>query len=272
MTFFNGVSFGAIRSHKLLAVAALALCAVAGFVPVAYGFGSHSAAGQAPEQLGAKKTTITVTMGKPTEFHFTLSKSKNIPVGTVVFKLVNKGKVAHDFKINGKTSKLIKPGKTGTLTVVFKKKGSYTYQCTVPGHAKLGMKGALGIATAKVTPPPPPATTTTAPPPATTTTASAACTTNVATTVQVKMFEFGFTLSQLSIPCGTVTFVVTNTGSAEHNFDLQGVSANGVGPLVEPGQSETQVVTFTQSGSYGYVCDVPGHARLGMIGSLTVTP
>ena len=36
---------------------------------------------------------------------------------------------------------LLSPGKSATLTVKFTKKGSYYYECTVPGHAALGMKG-----------------------------------------------------------------------------------------------------------------------------------
>ena len=260
-----------VRSHRLIAIPALALCAVGGLVFAAYAVGAPTAAktSQHAALERAAKTTITVTMGRPSEFRFTLSKTKNIPVGTVVFKLINKGHTIHDFSIDGKTSKHISPGHTGTLTVVFKKKGAYAYKCTLPGHAQLGMKGVLGVGTAKVVQPPPPPTTTTTPP-TTTTTQNAACTSPVATTVTVSAFEFGFKLSQTSVPCGTVTFVVTDTGSAEHNFHVEGV-ANGVGPLLQPGQSETQVITFTQTGTYTYLCDVPGHARLGMIGTLTVT-
>ncbi|HEY7179482.1 MAG TPA: cupredoxin domain-containing protein [Gaiella sp.] len=90
-----------------------------------------------------KATTITVTAGKPTEFHFTLSKS-SAPKGSVTFKIVNKGKLAHDFKIAGKKSKMVQPGKSTTLKVTLKS-GKMTYQCTVPGHAAAGMKGTLKV-------------------------------------------------------------------------------------------------------------------------------
>jgi len=85
-------------------------------------------------------TTVTVTMK---EFKFTLSK-KTVPHGTVTFKLVNKGKLKHDFKIAGKKSKLISPGKSGKLIVTLKK-GKWSYVCTVPGHAAAGMKGKLTV-------------------------------------------------------------------------------------------------------------------------------
>jgi uncharacterized cupredoxin-like copper-binding protein len=89
----------------------------------------------------AKTTTITVAMS---EFKFKLSKA-SAPKGTVVFKLSNKGQVAHDFKINGKKTPLVSPGKSATLTVKFQKTGKFPYLCTVPGHAASGMKGTFTI-------------------------------------------------------------------------------------------------------------------------------
>jgi uncharacterized cupredoxin-like copper-binding protein len=88
----------------------------------------------------ATATTVTVTMK---EFKFVLSK-KTVPHGAVTFKLVNKGKLKHDFKIAGKKSKLISPGKSGKLIVTLKK-GKLSYLCTVAGHAAAGMKGKLTV-------------------------------------------------------------------------------------------------------------------------------
>jgi uncharacterized cupredoxin-like copper-binding protein len=88
-------------------------------------------------------TTVNVTAGKPSEFRFTLSKS-SVKAGSVTFKVTNKGKVAHDFSIAGKKTKLLQPGKSGTLTVTLKK-GSAAYKCTVSGHAAAGMKGKLKV-------------------------------------------------------------------------------------------------------------------------------
>ncbi len=93
-----------------------------------------------PNANAQQVTTVTVTMK---EFKFALSK-KIVPHGKVVFKLVNKGSLAHDFKIAGKKSKLIGKGKTGTFTVTLSK-GSKAYMCTVPGHAVAGMKGTLKV-------------------------------------------------------------------------------------------------------------------------------
>ena len=57
------------------------------------------------------------------------------------FKVTNKGKFKHDFKIAGKKTTMLKPGKSASLTVTLAKGKTYTYICTVPGHAQLGMKG-----------------------------------------------------------------------------------------------------------------------------------
>ena len=78
-----------------------------------------------------------------TEFKFTLSKA-SVPHGKVVFTLVNKGKLAHDFWISGKTTPLVAPGKSTKLTVTLNA-GKLLYLCTVPGHAGAGMKGTLTV-------------------------------------------------------------------------------------------------------------------------------
>src|SRR6185437_15588011 len=83
---------------------------------------------------------VTVTA---TEFHFKLSKT-SVPHGSVTFTVKNAGKLAHDFKIGGKKTALIAPGKSAKLTVTLKA-GKQAYTCTVPGHAAAGMKGTLKV-------------------------------------------------------------------------------------------------------------------------------
>ena len=109
---------------------AAALLAVVGVVAApALGSRTHATA-----------TAVTVTA---TEFHFKFSKL-SVPHGSVTFTVVNKGHVAHDFKIGGKKTALIKPGKSAKLTVTLKA-GKIAYLCTVAGHAAAGMKGKLTV-------------------------------------------------------------------------------------------------------------------------------
>ena len=98
----------------------------------------------ARDAAATRTTTVAVTIGKPTEFRFTLSK-RAVRRGTVVFKVTNRGTLAHDFQIAGKKTKRLGKGATATLRVVFRKAGRYPYKCTVPGHAAAGMKGVLKV-------------------------------------------------------------------------------------------------------------------------------
>jgi uncharacterized cupredoxin-like copper-binding protein len=109
---------------------AAALLAVVGVVAApAFGSRTHASA-----------TSVTVTA---TEFKFKLSKT-SVPHGSVTFTVMNKGKLSHDFKIAGKKTPLIKPGKSAKLTVTLKA-GKAAYLCTVAGHAAAGMKGTLTV-------------------------------------------------------------------------------------------------------------------------------
>jgi uncharacterized cupredoxin-like copper-binding protein len=108
-------------------LASVAAVAVAGSSIAQGAVKAHPAAG-----------TVTVAAS---EYKFVLSTKTLKKPGSVTFKVTNKGHVPHNFKINKKATALISPGKSATLTVKFAKKGSYYYECTVPGHAALGMKG-----------------------------------------------------------------------------------------------------------------------------------
>jgi uncharacterized cupredoxin-like copper-binding protein len=229
-----------------------ALVVLAGLGAVAGVFFSASSA--STNSASAPRVTINVVAK---EWSFKLSK-RTVPKGTtVVFKVVNKGKIGHDFKIAGKKTKLLKPGQSTTLVVKFAKKGKFAYICSVPGHTRLGMKGTFGVGVA-APPPPPPTTTTTATGPVG----------NGNTTVTVDMVEYSFKLSQTSIPSGQVTFVIKNSGAEVHNFDLNGVHS---GALLAAGGTETWTVSVP-AGQYLFTCDVPFHVDRGMTGNLTITP
>jgi nitrite reductase (NO-forming) len=210
------------------------------------------------------KTAVTKITVSASEFKFVFSK-RSAPIGTVIFTVVNKGKISHDFKIGTKKTATLNPGQSAKLTVKFTKKGRYAYLCTLLGHAAAGMKGLFSVATAPVAPPPVTSTattTTTAPPPPTGTVG------NTATTIQVGMFEYRFDLSQTTVPSGQVTFVITNKGNEVHNFAINGLRS---GALLPPGGTETWTVGIP-AGGYTYVCEVPVHVDRGMTGFLTVTP
>ena len=102
---------------------------------------------------------------------------------------------------------------------------------------------------------------------------------NVTVTV-TKATEFKFKLSKVALKKGIVAFKVTNGGNLPHDFKVCSsnkgtITANTCTgrstPLVSPGQSNTLRVTFLRSGTYEYLCTVPGHAAAGMKGLLKVS-
>ena len=122
------LTFRSASALAAVAVSALALIPMAG--------------ARIDRQSTAAATAVQVKGG---EFFFRLSTKSAAKPAKVTFVFKNIGHVLHDFKINGKKTPLIKPGKTAKLTVSFKKKGGYRYLCTVPGHAAAGMKGVFTV-------------------------------------------------------------------------------------------------------------------------------
>jgi nitrite reductase (NO-forming) len=234
---------------------------------LAVGFAeAGTASPQAASSHQAANATTRITVAA-SEFKFVFSKRSIPAAGTVIFTVVNKGKISHNFSIAGKVTPNLLPGKSATLTVKFKKKGHYAYLCTIPGHAAAGMKGTFSVAVAAVKPPPsstPTTTTQPAPPPPTSTVPVG----TASTTVTVNMVEYTFQLSQTTIPSGQITFVINNKGNEVHNFAILG---NKAGAQIAPGTSETWTVSLPP-GTYNYQCDVPFHAERGMVGQFTVTP
>jgi uncharacterized cupredoxin-like copper-binding protein len=132
------------KSARLLqATMSISLVIALGYVVAVWAMtgkvGEPNAAAAGPPPA-ASATTVAVTAS---EFTFVLSKA-TVPHGDVVFTIMNKGKLAHNFSIAGKITALVSPGKTTSLTVRLVA-GSFPYLCTVPGHAGAGMKGTLAV-------------------------------------------------------------------------------------------------------------------------------
>jgi uncharacterized cupredoxin-like copper-binding protein len=120
-----------IRSMLVLALAAVAALAL---VQLAFARGER--------QTAPTASTIQVKAG---EFFFRFSSRSIRKPGKVTFVVKNVGSVSHDLKINRRKTPLISPGKTARLVATFKKKGKYSYLCTVPGHAAAGMRGVFTV-------------------------------------------------------------------------------------------------------------------------------
>lgn len=89
----------------------------------------------------AQHTVVSVSMF---EMGFKLTRT-DVPRGTVEFRVLNDGKLPHDFRISGKGTPMLKAGERATVTVSFPTAGAFSFVCTVEGHAGAGMVGKLTV-------------------------------------------------------------------------------------------------------------------------------
>jgi uncharacterized cupredoxin-like copper-binding protein len=76
--------------------------------------------------------------------------------------------------------------------------------------------------------------------------------------------EFSIALDTTTLPAGTYTFKVTNTGQFPHDLTIDGPGVEDKAtPTLESGSSGDLTVTL-QKGSYEFYCSVPGHKERGM--------
>jgi uncharacterized cupredoxin-like copper-binding protein len=90
----------------------------------------------------------------------------------------------------------------------------------------------------------------------------------------VAISETDFTLdpSDPEVKPGTVTFNVTNDGSADHNLEVEGPEGEQeLEQDLAPGQNGTLTVDLSKPGRYEFYCPVDSHRERGMEGEITVT-
>jgi uncharacterized cupredoxin-like copper-binding protein len=188
----------------------------------------------------ASRATIAVTI---TDTQLRLPQAP-VRVGTVVFRVANHARVARDFRVAGRRTPRIAPGRSATLTVPVAKTGLVLLTSAgPPGSAPL--RGVLTF----INP----------------------CTKPATTTITVQMSEAPPVLSPTTIPCGAVTFTITNAGTIPHTFHVDAASG-GDGPRLQPGQTASFTVRLTAKGRVFYRCIEPEHdEQYGETGWLTVT-
>jgi hypothetical protein len=114
---------GRAQSHRFRR-ASLGIAATTVFLALA---AAHQSTAASTVTTSAGKTSIVrVTAGKPSEYAFRISPT-SVKRGTVIFKITNLGKLPHSFSINGRSSAVLQPNRSATLTVVFKKPARYTF-------------------------------------------------------------------------------------------------------------------------------------------------
>ncbi|MBI1743716.1 cupredoxin domain-containing protein [Candidatus Acetothermia bacterium] len=93
--------------------------------------------------------------------------------------------------------------------------------------------------------------------------------------IQVTLREWEIVPANISAKAGRVRFVVSNEGTINHGFEIEGmVQGTKFEKEIEPlvaGQTKTLEVDLAP-GEYEVYCPVPGHKAKGMKGELTVQP
>jgi hypothetical protein len=217
--------------------AILGLLAVLALAPVARG------------SEGIPLTAAATVNAIVTDQRVTLSRS-SLAVGTVTFRVTNRGLHRHAFRIAGKATPPVAPGRSALLRVAFARPGRARY--LVPGLPS----GWLRLIAAAPTSPgviTPTQTTTLQPNPP-----QPECASPVASTVAVTMTDTtgpsGYTFSPATLRCGSTTFVLTNTGKSGHGLDLMDPLGQILPPSakVPPGQTISVTVDLAYVGTYAW--------------------
>jgi uncharacterized cupredoxin-like copper-binding protein len=89
-----------------------------------------------------------------------------------------------------------------------------------------------------------------------------------APTVHVTGVDFKFEPSTIHVPAAkTIDVVFANRGQSPHTFALQG---KGFELKTDPGGTASGALKRLKSGTYQFICTIPGHLQLGMKGTLVV--
>lgn len=91
------------------------------------------------------------------------------------------------------------------------------------------------------------------------------------TVVEARLSEYKIEMPA-SLRAGTITFRVTNAGTMEHNFVVEGQGIKRtLDNNLQPNETNTLQVNLTP-GTYQVYCPIDDHRSLGMLVNLTVTP
>lgn len=87
--------------------------------------------------------------------------------------------------------------------------------------------------------------------------------------IEVEGAEFEFSTDEIILEVGEeVTIAFHNTGNVAHNLAIPelGVTTE----TIQGGRSTSVTFTPEKSGTYRFICSVPGHAQAGMRGDVVV--
>ena len=195
-----------------------------------------------------------------------------VPANTeITINLVNSGALTHSFDIDELNvhSGDYAAGQSGTVTFNSGAPGEYEFYCAIPGHREVGMAGKLIVTEGGAVAPPADAGAATPPSPASTVASPVASPVALQTTFDVVMEDIKFDVTELRVPANTdITINLVNKGALSHNFSIPDLNVNS-GDYVG-GQTGTIAFNSGAAGEHQFICDIPGHKDIGMVGKLIV--
>jgi uncharacterized cupredoxin-like copper-binding protein len=87
--------------------------------------------------------------------------------------------------------------------------------------------------------------------------------------ISISESEFKLDPSTVNVDqTGTVTFRITNNGTIEHAFEIEGQGVEQDTETIKPGETAELTVDLSKDGEYEFYCPVDGHREMGMEGAL----
>lgn len=88
-------------------------------------------------------------------------------------------------------------------------------------------------------------------------------------TVKITSSEWQFQPAEITVEAGVpVQLTEINNGTTQHDFSIEALGVSL--PLLNPGKSQSVRFTPTKRGTFEFKCTLPGHADVGMKGTITV--
>jgi hypothetical protein len=177
--------------------------------------------------VGLALSTTAQAAGSPTTVTVTITNSRitfapnSVPTGAVVFKVLNRTNVRRDFGIGAKRTGTIVARRSARLAVTLKGQGTRAFSSVGKAQARR-IVGLLYL--------------------------FEPCTDPTSSTVNVQLGKSvgGLALSPTSVPCGTVTFVVTDTDTPGDSFlvSISVPEVSGLTSPLQPGGTTSLTVRF----------------------------
>ncbi len=89
--------------------------------------------------------------------------------------------------------------------------------------------------------------------------------------ITLEASEFQFEPNKLEIPVDTeIEITLKNVGVVSHNLEIHKDGEEKEIPSIQKDEKGKMTVKFSETGTYTFYCDVPGHRQAGMTGEIRV--